>query len=162
MEGIEKAFDFGSSFGSINLLPDLDFFNIKRKMVNDQNRKLIRASIAFDKILSAIDSIDKELPIILNQNPNIKNKKRILRFAKKNISNQFYKKKKESCERYIELFEKEFNDRLIDTNILMSFNSKIKLVFVDEIKGMVKMLNHTLHVKKLEMIKSGKLIEDLD
>ena len=70
MEGIEKAFDFGSSFGSINLLPDLDFFNIKRKMVNDQNRKLIRASIAFDKILSAIDSIDKELPIILNQNPN--------------------------------------------------------------------------------------------
>jgi hypothetical protein len=138
--------------------------NPKRRMTVDMQRKLTRASIAFDKIEQCIRNIDLDLDNVIKKNINhSSNNTSTIRFIKNNISNQYYIKKINICKNYIEAFEKEFDDTLFDERILKSFgSSKIKLVFLPEIKGLVKKLEHTLHVKENELINSGKIILELD
>lgn len=138
--------------------------NPKRKMTIDMQRKLTRASIAFDKIEKCIRNIDYGLDDLIKQNLNHNsNNTSTIRFIKKNISNQFYNKKIKICKKYIKAFKREFDDTLIDARLLRSFGSnRIKLVFLPEIKGLVNKLEHSLHVKKMELIDSGKIIPELD
>ncbi len=151
-------FELKGIFSTIN-----NQINPKRKMSVDMQRKLIRASIAFDKIEQCIRNIDQDLEILVNKSVDRINKKEKLRFIKKNISNQYYHKKVNTCRNYIELFKREFDDTLIDERIIKSFGSnKIKLVFLPDIKGLVKKLEHSLHVKELELIKNGKIIPEID
>lgn len=138
--------------------------NPKRKMTVDMQRKLTRASIAFDKIENTIRKIDYDLDYLIKKNKNHSCKDiNTITFIKKNISNQYYQKKINTCRNYIEAFKREFDDTLIDERILKSFGwNRIKLVFLPEINGLVKKLEHSLHVKEKELINSGKIMLELD
>lgn len=163
MENNFIEFGFGIPFP--NIFPNLSI-NPKRKTTIDMQRKLTRASIAFDKIENTIKNIDLDLDYVIRENKfNNGNNKVTLNFLrnKKKFTNKFYTKKINICKNYIEAFKREFDDTLFNEKILRSFGSnKIKLVFLPEIKGLVKKLEHTLHVKEMELINSGKIIPELD
>jgi predicted transcriptional regulator len=98
-------------------------------MTIDMQRKLTRASIAFDKIENTIKNIDLGLDDLIKKKINhSSNNISTIRFIKKNISNQFYSEKIKTCKKYIKA-DYGINTSTINNNNISIFQNIIDPLF---------------------------------